>query len=82
MEQLQRLVAEQQKIIAFYNPGTWGIPPGAAAPLLAVICTPAVECSSSLKRKKKEWLFSVAWGSSSGSQAKTFISPHRLMHKL
>lgn len=57
MEQLQRLVAEQQKIIAFYNPGTWGIPPGAAAPLLAVICTPAVKCSSSLKRKKKSGCF-------------------------
>lgn len=35
-----------------------------------------------LKEEKKEWLFSVAWGSSSGSKAKTFISPHRLMHKL
>lgn len=50
MEQLQRLVAEQQKIIALYNPGTQGIFPVAPAP--AVACTPAVKCSSSLKKEK------------------------------
>lgn len=52
MEQLQRLVVEQQKIIALYNPGTWGIPPDTAAPLPADACAPAVKCSSSLKKAK------------------------------
>lgn len=52
MEQLQRLVAEQQKIIALYNPGTQGIPPDAVAPSLADACTPAVKCGSSLEKEK------------------------------
>lgn len=52
MEQLQRLVAEQQKIIALYNPGTWGIPPDALAPSPADASTPAVKCGQSLKERE------------------------------
>lgn len=52
MEQLQRLVAEQQKIIALYNPGTWGLPPDAAAPLPAGAHTQAVKRDSSLNKEK------------------------------
>lgn len=52
VEQLQRLVAEQQKIIALYNPGTWGLPPDAVAPLSADTYTQAVKRGSSLKKEK------------------------------
>uniref|UniRef100_A0A8C3DPS5 Centromere protein J C-terminal domain-containing protein n=1 Tax=Corvus moneduloides TaxID=1196302 RepID=A0A8C3DPS5_CORMO len=44
MEQLQRLVAEQQKIIALYNPGfsvSPGIPPHLAATMPPLPCFPA-----------------------------------------
>ncbi|XP_017600545.1 PREDICTED: uncharacterized protein LOC108449291 [Corvus brachyrhynchos] len=51
MEQLQRLVAEQQKIIALYNPGTHGISPHTVAPTPAAACAPEAKYSSSLKRR-------------------------------